>query len=115
MLFFAKFGNNQFDEPSSYHTKQFKVHVAVKEMISVRDEMDTIITQKYKKDQEIPEKKRKDEMGMQKNLGIKKREGADTLNIKVNELKGYVDKFMNKNTCKEYMIRGCLRPDNQIP
>ena len=30
--------------------------------------------------------------------------GADTLNNKVNELKGYVDKLMNKNTCKEYMI-----------
>ena len=41
---------------------------------------------------------------MQKNLGIKKRQRADTLNNKVNELKGYVDKFMNKNTCKEYMI-----------
>lgn len=104
MLFFAKFGNNQFDEASSYHTKQFKVHMAVKEMINLRDEMDTIITQKYKKDQEMPEKKRKDKMGMQKNLGIKKREGADTLNNKVNELKGYVDKFMNKNTCKEYMM-----------
>ena len=64
--------------------------------------MDTIITQKNKKDQEMPEKKRKDKMGMQKNLGIKKREGADTLNNKVNKLKGYVDNFMNKNTCKEY-------------
>ena len=41
MLFFAKFGNNQFDEASSYHTKQFKAHVAVKEMINLRDEMDT--------------------------------------------------------------------------
>ena len=50
MLFFAKFGNNQFDEASSYHTKQFKVYVAVKEMINLRDEMDTIITQKYKKE-----------------------------------------------------------------
>ena len=59
MLFFAKLGNNQFDEASSYHTKQFKVYVAVKEMINLRDEMDTIITQKYKKDQEMPEKKRK--------------------------------------------------------
>ena len=49
---------------------------------------------------------------MQKNLGIKKREGADTLNNKVNELKGYVDKFMNKNTCKA--LRGCLYPNNQI-
>ena len=104
MLFFAKFENNQFDEASSYHAKQFKVHVVVKEMINLRDEMNTIITQKYKKDQEMPEKKRKDKMGMQKNLGIKKREGADTLNNKVNELKGYVDKFMNKNTCKEYMM-----------
>ena len=72
-------------------------------MINLRDEMDTIITQKYKKDQEMPEKKRKDKTGMQKKLGIKKREGADTLNDKVNELKRYVDKFMNKNTCKEYM------------
>ena len=41
---------------------------------------------------------------MQKSLGIKKRAGADTLNNKVNEVKGYVDKFMNKNTSKEYMI-----------
>ena len=54
MLFFAKFGNNKFDEASSYHTKPFKVHVAVKEMINLRDEMDTIITQKYKKNQEMP-------------------------------------------------------------
>ena len=103
MLFFAKFGNNQFDEASSYHTKQFKVHVAVKELINLRDETYTITTQKYK-DQEMPEIKRKDKMIMQKNLGIKKREGADTLNNKVNELKGYVDKFMNKNTCKEYLM-----------
>jgi len=64
MLFYAEFGNNQFDEASSYHTKQFKVHVAVKERINLRDEMDTIITQKYKKDQEMPEKKRKDKTGM---------------------------------------------------
>ena len=56
MLFFAKFGNYQFDEASSYQTKQFKVHVAVKEIINLSDEMDTIITQKYKKDQEMPEK-----------------------------------------------------------
>lgn len=41
---------------------------------------------------------------MQKSLGIKKRAGADTLNNKVNEVKGYVDKFMNQNTCKEYMM-----------
>ena len=64
MLFFAKFGNKQFDEASSYHTKQFKVHVAAKEMINLRDERDTIITQKYKKDQEMPEKRRKDKTGM---------------------------------------------------
>ena len=38
---------------------------------------------------------------MQKSLGIKKRAGADTLN---NKVKGYVDKFMNQNTCKEYMM-----------
>ena len=92
MLFFAKFGNKQFDEASSYHTKQFKVHVAVKEMINLRNERDTIITQNYKNYQEMPEKKRKDKMGIQKNKN------------KVNELKGYVDKFMNNNTCKEYMI-----------
>ena len=104
MLFFAKFGNNQFDEASSYHTKQFNVHMAVKEMVNLRDEMDAIITQKYRMDQEMPEKKRKDKTGMQKNLGIKKREGADTLNNKVIELKRYVDKFMNKNTRKEYMM-----------
>ena len=59
LLFFAKFGNNKFDEASSYHTKQFKVNVAVKEMINLRDEMDTIITQIYKKDQEMPQKKKK--------------------------------------------------------
>ena len=69
-------------------------------MINLRDEMDTIIRQKYKKDQEMTEKKRKDKMGMQKNLGIKQRGGEERLNNKVNELKGYVDKFMNKNTCK---------------
>jgi hypothetical protein len=38
--------------------------VAVKEMINLRDEMDTIITQKYKKDQEMTEKKRKGKTGM---------------------------------------------------
>jgi hypothetical protein len=38
--------------------------VAVKEMINLRDEMDTFITQKYKEDQEMHEKKRKDKMGM---------------------------------------------------
>jgi hypothetical protein len=64
MLFFAKLGNIQFDEASSYHTKQFKVHMAGKEMTNLREERDTIITQKYKKDQEMPEKKRKDKMGM---------------------------------------------------
>ena len=32
------------------------------------------------------------------------REWADTLNNKVNELKGDVDKFLNRNTCKEYMM-----------
>ena len=58
---------------------------------------------KYKKDQERDRIKR-DKTGMQKNLGIIKKDGADTLNNKVNELKGYVDKFMNKNTCKEYMM-----------
>ena len=52
----------------------------------------------------MPEKKRKDKTGMQINLGIKKREGTDTLNNKVNELKGYVDQFMNKNTCIYMMI-----------
>ena len=41
---------------------------------------------------------------MKKNLGGKKGQRADTFNNKVNELKGYVDKFMNKNTCKEYMM-----------
>jgi len=51
MLFFAKFGNNQFDEASSYHSKPFKVNVAVKEIINLGDEMDTTITQKYKKNQ----------------------------------------------------------------
>ena len=44
--------------------KRQPVHVAVKEMINLRDEMDTIITQKYKKDQKMHEKKRKDKMGM---------------------------------------------------
>ena len=58
MLFFAKFGNNQFDEASSYHTKPFKVHVAVKEMINLSKEMEVVITQKYKKNQEMPNKKR---------------------------------------------------------
>ena len=41
---------------------------------------------------------------MQKNLGIKKREGADTLNNRVNGLKGYDEKFINKNTCNKYMM-----------
>ena len=58
MLFFAKFENNKFDEASSYHTKPFKVHVAVKEMINLSEEMEVVITQKYKKNQEMPGKKR---------------------------------------------------------
>ena len=58
MLLFAKFGNNQFDEASSYHTKPFKVHGAVKEMNNLREEMDKIITQKYKKNQEMPGEKK---------------------------------------------------------
>ena len=104
MLFFAKFGNNQFDEASSYHSKPFKVNVAVKEMINLRDEMDTTITQKYKKNQEMPQKKEKGLNGNVEKFRNKKRAGADTLNNKVNEVKGYVDKFMNQNTCKEYMM-----------
>ena len=68
MLFIATFGNYEFDEASSYHTKPFKEHVAV----NLRDEMDTIITQKYKKNQEMPDKKEKG-------------------------LKGNVEKFLNKN------------------
>ena len=48
--------------------------MSVKERINLRDEMDAIITQKYKKDQEMPQKKRKDKTGMQKIFGIKKRE-----------------------------------------
>ena len=39
-----------------------------------------------------------------RNLGIKKREWADTLNNNVIELKEDVDKIMNKNTCEEYMM-----------
>ena len=53
------FGNNKFDEASSYHTKPFKVHVTVKEIINLRDEMDTIITHKFKKNQEMPDQKEK--------------------------------------------------------
>ena len=62
MLFFANFGNNKFDEDSSYQTKLFKEHMAVKEMISFRDEMDTLITQKYlkKRTKKCLTKKRKD-------------------------------------------------------
>ena len=56
--FFAKLENNKFDEASSYQTKPFKVHVAVKEMNNLKDEMNTIITKKYKKNQEMPDKKR---------------------------------------------------------
>ena len=40
---------------------------------------------------------------MQKNLGIR-RQSADTLSKKVNELKGDVDKFINENICKQYMM-----------
>jgi len=49
MLFFAKFENKKFDEASSYHTKPFKVHMAVKEIIKLSKEMEVIIRQKYKK------------------------------------------------------------------
>ena len=58
MLFFAKFENNKFDEASSYHTKPFKVHMAVEEIINLSEEMEVIIRQKYKKNQERPDKKR---------------------------------------------------------
>ena len=76
MLFFAKFGNNQFDEASSYHSKPFKVNVAVKEMINLRDEMDTTITQKYKKNQEIPQKKEKGLNGNVEKFRNKKESGS---------------------------------------
>ena len=76
MLFFAKFENNKFDEASSYHTKPFKVHVAVKEMINLRDEMDTIITQKYKKNQEMPQKKEKGLNGNVEKFRNKKERGS---------------------------------------
>ena len=55
MLFFSKFWNNKFDEASCFHTEPIKVHMAV----NLRDEMDTIITQKYKKNLEMPAKKEK--------------------------------------------------------
>ena len=42
---------------------------------------------------------------MKRNLGIKNREWADTLSNKVNEIKEYVDKFMNENKCKEYILK----------
>ena len=70
-MFFAKFGNYKFDEASSYQTKPFKVYVAVKEMVNLRGEMNTTITHKYKKNQEMPDKKEKG-------------------------LKGNVEKFRNK-------------------
>ena len=61
MLFFAKFGNYKFDEASSNHTKPFKEHVAAKEMINLRKEIEVIITQKYKKrTKKCLTKKRKD-------------------------------------------------------
>ena len=65
MLFFAKLGNNQF-----------VVHVAVKEMINIRDEMDTIITQKYKKNQEMPEKKENGLNGNVEKFRNKKERGS---------------------------------------
>ena len=43
MLIIAKFGKNKFDEASSYHTKPFKVHVDVKEMINLRDELEYLM------------------------------------------------------------------------
>ena len=72
MLFPTKFGNNRFDEASSYHTKPFKVHVAVKEMIKLKDEIDTIITQKYEKNQEMPGEKQKGLKGNVENIRNKK-------------------------------------------
>ena len=38
----------KFDEASSYHSKQFKLHVAVKKMINPGNEMDIIITAKLR-------------------------------------------------------------------
>ena len=53
--------------------------------------MDTIITQKYKKNQEMLDKKVK---GLQGNVGI-----SWNKSYKGNKVKLDVDKFMNKNTC----------------
>ena len=41
-------------EKATHYVVLRKVHVAVKEMINLSDEMDPIITQKYKKNPEMP-------------------------------------------------------------
>ena len=113
----CKIENNKFDEASSYHTKPFKIHVAVKEMINLRDEIEVIITQRYKKNQEMPDKKETGLKGNVEKFRNKKREWADTLNNNVIELKEDVDKIMKKNTCKEYMMinkKSCIRETKNL-
>ena len=77
--------------------------MAVKEMINLRDEMDKIITQKYKGTHKCL-KKEKGLKGKVEKVLKKKEKWADTHSNKVNELKRSVDKFRNKNTRKECMM-----------
>ena len=61
------------------------------------------MSHKKRKNQEIlTKKKRKGYRGTKRNLGMKKREWADTLSNKVNKNKDYVDKLII--ACKEYMM-----------
>ena len=49
LLFFTNFENNKFGEARNYHNEPFKTPVAEKEIINLKDEMDNIITHKYRK------------------------------------------------------------------
>ena len=49
MLFFKNYENNKFGEASSYQNEPFKTPLAVKVIINLKDQMDTIITNKNRK------------------------------------------------------------------
>ena len=50
VLFFTNFENNKFGDAYSYHNKPLKTPVAVKEIITLKDEMYKTITHKLQED-----------------------------------------------------------------
>ena len=54
MLFFTNFDIKKFGDSCSYHNEPFKTPVALREMKNLKDELDKIITQKYRKTSSNP-------------------------------------------------------------